>query len=191
MCPRCDLPFLPFTLRVFLALPSLAQLSCSSQTCSPPPLVLKLTSHMYDPPSKLAFHVGKETEQFASQETFRPQCLCAPFFSNECPTSYRWRTHLALLSLGRLKSGIPSLIEKSKLDDLQEDYREWVFLLRKIMRELSLWELWALGQGRAGPGWRCAGQLVPSPLREERRPTLPRSPGDAFSPSICFVRGRR
>lgn len=27
---------------------------------------------MCDPPSKLAFHVGKETEQFASQETFRP-----------------------------------------------------------------------------------------------------------------------
>lgn len=72
MCPRCDLPFTSFTLRVFLALPSLAQLSCSSQTCSFPPLVLKLTSHMYDPPSKLAFHVGKETEQFASQETFRP-----------------------------------------------------------------------------------------------------------------------
>lgn len=59
------------------------------------------------------------------------------------------------------------------------------------MRELSLWEVWALGQGRAGPGWHCAGQLVSSPLREERRPTLPRSPGDAFSPSICFVRGRR
>ena len=25
----------------------------------------------------------------------------------------------------------------------------------------------------------------------EDEPTLPRSPGDAFSPSICFVRGRR
>ena len=148
---------------------------------SPPPLVLKLTSHVYDSPSKLAFHVGKETKHFASQETFRPQCLPTPFFSNECATSYRWRTRVALLSLGRLKSGMPRLIEKSKMNHLQEDYREWVFLSRKIMCELSLWELGHLDRGGQDQGGIVLDSLCPCPWE---RKGGPRSHGHLVMPSL-------
>lgn len=124
------------------------------------------------PPSTLALRAGEGTEQSASEEAFRPQCVPSPFFSKERPTPPTDKG-CRKLSLGSLKSGKLTLTKKNKPISLWEDTENG--FAAEEDNALIVWVRivggWAR-ESRTGGGV-VLGRLCPWPGERSGGPTLP------------------